>query len=234
MTSFSLEEAIQFRNRLQRYKELYHYEWESLRQRWHDLQYVWQDSHRLEFEQDFQRFIQSQDEIFTDLESHLQRIDRVIIVIHSIQENLAPLSENTQPISTQATTSPTPTPSSSPSEPESEKEPWGEEYFGIFNQASVEKIGSNLKGLYHIYSSDGMQYIGKSDDCIRGRLKSHLRSSTNKRLKAAVQLGTEFVFSCWESPDPKYEEAIEIKRMKGAGLLKGQRREKKPLIEYLD
>jgi predicted GIY-YIG superfamily endonuclease len=122
----------------------------------------------------------------------------------------------------------------SPSEPEPQKEPWGKEHFGIFNQASVENVDSNLKGIYHIYSSDGMQYIGKSDDCIRGRLKCHLTNSTNKLLKAAVQSGTEFVFSCWESPDPKYEEAIEIKRMKGAALLKGQRNEKKPLIEYLD
>jgi hypothetical protein len=121
-----------------------------------------------------------------------------------------------------------------PPEPDAEEEPWGKEYFGIFNQDSVEKIDKDLKGIYHIYSSDGMQYIGKSDDCIRGRLKCHLKESTNKRLKAAVQAGTEFVFSCWESPDPKYEEAIEIKRMKGAGLLKGQRSEKKPLIEYLD
>jgi hypothetical protein len=122
----------------------------------------------------------------------------------------------------------------SPLEPKTEKELWGKEHFGIFDQASVENVAPNLKGIYHIYSSDGIQYIGKSDDCIRRRLKCHLTNSTNKSLKAAVQSDTEFVFSCWESPDPKYEEAIEIKRMRGAGLLKGQRNEKKPLIEYLD
>lgn len=119
-------------------------------------------------------------------------------------------------------------------EPEAENGLWEKEYFGIFNQDSVEKIDRNLKGIYHIYSSDGMQYIGKSDSCIRGRLKCHLKDSRNKRLKAAIESEVEFIFSCWESPDPKYEEALEIKRMKGSGLLKGQRREKKPLIEYLD
>jgi hypothetical protein len=31
----------------------------------------------------------------------------------------------------------------------------------------------------------------------------------------------ELLFFCWESPSPSHEEAIEIKRLKGAGFLRG-------------
>jgi len=112
---------------------------------------------------------------------------------------------------------------------------WDKNYCGFFNQACVEEVPPSLKGLYYIHNADlSKQYIGKSDDCIKGRLKAHLRGSHNKNLKALVASGEELSFYCWESPDPKYEEAIEIKRFKEVGLLKGQRRENKPLIEYLD
>jgi hypothetical protein len=119
--------------------------------------------------------------------------------------------------------------------PEDENDSWREEYGSSFNQDRIEKVPSNLKGLYCIHNTDfSKQYIGKSDDCIKGRLKAHLKGSHNKNLKALVESGEEVFFYCWQSPDPKYEEAIEIKRLKEVGLLKGQRREKKHLIEYLD
>lgn len=123
----------------------------------------------------------------------------------------------------------------SPLLPEDENDSWHEEYGSSFNQDRIEKVPSNLKGLYCIHNADfSKQYIGKSDDCIKGRLKAHLKGSHNKNLKALVESGEEVFFYCWQSPDPKYEEAIEIKRLKEAGLLKEQRREKKPLIKYLD
>jgi hypothetical protein len=116
-----------------------------------------------------------------------------------------------------------------------EEKAWSKEFGGVFNQSRVNSLPDGLQGLYYIHSSDSeTMYLGKSDSCIKGRLQSHLRSSSNSRLRAAVQAGKDLLFFCWESPNPSYEEAIEIKRLKGAGFLAGQRREKKPLIEYLD
>lgn len=114
---------------------------------------------------------------------------------------------------------------------------WGREYGGVFNENGIkgDRVPPGLKGLYYIHSSDSeTMYLGKSDDCVKGRLQSHLRNSSNSRLRSAVQSGKELLFFCWESPDPKYEEAIEIKRLKEGGFLRGQKRERKPLIEYLD
>jgi hypothetical protein len=112
---------------------------------------------------------------------------------------------------------------------------WDRDYCGFFNQNGIDRVPSGLMGLYYIHSSDSeTMYLGKSDSCVKGRLKSHLSYSSNRRLRSAVQSGKELFFYCWESPNPSYEEAIEIKRLKGVGFLSGQRREKKPLIEYLD
>lgn len=94
MTSFSLEEAIQFRNRLQQYKELYDFEWSSVMNRWQDLQSVWQDSSCIEFERNFQQFIQPQDKTCTNLEIHLQEIDRTIEVIGKMKETLPNLDSS--------------------------------------------------------------------------------------------------------------------------------------------
>jgi hypothetical protein len=121
-----------------------------------------------------------------------------------------------------------------PSSPQIEEELWGNEGAGEFNKDFVKCIPPGLKGLYHIYSSDDVQYLGKSSNCIRGRLKCHLNGSTNKKLRAAIESGKNFSVAYWESPDPEYEEALEIQRLKAAQLLKGQRNEKKPLIEGFD
>jgi hypothetical protein len=108
-------------------------------------------------------------------------------------------------------------------------------YGGLLNSKAIGRIPDGMEGLYYIHSSDFQQvYIGKSDRCVKGRLQSHLRSSSNSNLRNVINSGTELLFYCWESPDPKYEESIEIKRLKDAGHLKGQRSEKKPLIQYLD
>jgi hypothetical protein len=112
---------------------------------------------------------------------------------------------------------------------------WDQSYGGFFNQRDVNRLPEGLEGLYYIHSSDfETVYLGKSDRCIRGRLQTHLKGSSNRLLKNAVQSGIQLSFYCWESPNPRYEESIEIKRLKEAGSLKGQRSEKKPLIEYLD
>jgi hypothetical protein len=112
---------------------------------------------------------------------------------------------------------------------------WNRQYGGVFSKNGISIVDTGLQGLYYIHSSDfETMYLGKSDSCVKGRLQSHLRSSTNSRLRSAVQSGKELFFFCWESPNPRYEEALEIKRLKGAGFLKGQKRERKPLIEYLD
>jgi hypothetical protein len=111
---------------------------------------------------------------------------------------------------------------------------WNKEFAGPFNQSSVGRVDDNIKGLYFIHTPDfKTMYIGKSDSCVKERLKKHLRSSSNSNLRSAVNSGAELLFMCWESPNPKYEEALEIKRLKSAGLLH-QRSEIKPLIEYLD
>ncbi|HBR00468.1 MULTISPECIES: hypothetical protein [unclassified Roseofilum] len=105
---------------------------------------------------------------------------------------------------------------------------------GIFNETCVNEIEPNLKGIYHIWESPEVQYVGKSDDCIRGRLEKHLKGEGNQRIAKAIRSGVELVFSYWESPHPTYEEALEIARLKNAGLLDNQKRERKPLIIHLD
>lgn len=111
---------------------------------------------------------------------------------------------------------------------------WDKQYAGEFNQSSVGRVDDDLEGLYFIHTPDfETMYIGKSDSCIKTRLQAHLRGSSNRNLRSAVNSGSDLLFMCWESANPKYEEALEIKRLKAAGLL-NQRNEKKPLIEYLD
>lgn len=108
-----------------------------------------------------------------------------------------------------------------------------QEYYGDFTAQGIEQVPDNMEGLYYIHTTDLEQgYIGKSDSCIKNRLKAHLQHSSNQRLRQLVSSGEDLLFFCWESPDPKYEEALEIKRLKNAGLLK-QRNEKKPLT-HLD
>lgn len=107
-------------------------------------------------------------------------------------------------------------------------------YGGVFNQEGIRRVPPGMEGLYYIHSSDyETEYLGKSNSCVKGRLQRHLNGSSNSSLRVAVQSGEELLFYCWESPDPKYEEAIEIKRLKETGSLIRQRREVKPLI-YLD
>ncbi len=110
------------------------------------------------------------------------------------------------------------------------------EYSGYFTKEGIAKIPDDLKGLYFIHNPDSETiYLGKSDAIkgVKSRLECHLNNSSNKALGSAVKSGEKLSFYCWESPDPDYEEAIEIKRMKRAGLLAKQRRENNPLI-YLD
>ncbi|WP_283757728.1 hypothetical protein [Roseofilum casamattae] len=105
---------------------------------------------------------------------------------------------------------------------------------GIFNETCISEVPSNLKGIYHIWESPEVQYVGKSDDCIRGRLEKHLAGEGNPRIAEAIKSGKELVFAYWESAHPTYEEALEITRLKNTGLLDNQKRERKPLITYLD
>ncbi|MTJ11201.1 GIY-YIG nuclease family protein [Anabaena sp. UHCC 0187] len=112
---------------------------------------------------------------------------------------------------------------------------WDKQYGGDFNKNGIDRVTRNMRGIYYIHSADFRTvYIGKSDDCIYGRLSVHLNGSSNRNLRSAVNSGVNLLFFCWESADPKYEEAQEIKRLKESGQLKGQRRELKPLIEELD
>jgi hypothetical protein len=94
MTSFTLEDAIQLRNRLERCRETYRYEWESVRQRWQDLQYTWRDSQYHNFEPDFQRLIQTHDDVLEDLERQLQQLEQSIAVTERMNEKLIHLSVN--------------------------------------------------------------------------------------------------------------------------------------------
>ena len=110
------------------------------------------------------------------------------------------------------------------------------EYSGYFTEEGIAKIPDDLKGLYFIHNPDSeTMYLGESTAVkgVKSRLECHLKNSSNKALRSAVKSGEKLLFYCWESPDPEHEEAIEIKRMKGGGLLAKQQREDKPLI-YLD
>ena len=120
------------------------------------------------------------------------------------------------------------------SQPEDQKSPWDEWRAGTFSQKGIETVPLRLKGLYYIHSSDFSElYIGKSDYCVKLRLSKHLRGRGHKKIKELVDSGKELFFFCHESPDPKYEEAIEIKKFKEQGLLETQKNEFKPLT-YLD
>jgi hypothetical protein len=92
MTSFNIEDAIQLRNRLERCRETYRHEWESVRQRWQDLQYTWRDSQYRNFEPDFQRLIQTHDDVLDDLERQLQSLERAISVTNCLNEKLQDLN----------------------------------------------------------------------------------------------------------------------------------------------
>jgi hypothetical protein len=109
---------------------------------------------------------------------------------------------------------------------------WDRSFNDSFNEACISKIPKGLKGIYSIHGvSSETMYLGMTENCIRGRLLQHLQGSSNRNLKKAISSGERLVFFCKESPDPKYEEALEIKRLKSAGYLQGQRREHKPLLE---
>jgi cell division septum initiation protein DivIVA len=103
MIQFNLDHTTQLRNSIASFQAIYREEWLDLIQRLQDLQQVWNDTHRLEFEQDFQNLTTTHQQIDQDLEHHLQELDRVFSVIQSMQENLPHLSETTQSISTQVT-----------------------------------------------------------------------------------------------------------------------------------
>jgi GNAT superfamily N-acetyltransferase len=89
MVSFNLEEAIQLRNLLQRFREVHHHEWSLVRQRWEDLKYNWQDVHCSDFEQDFQKIIHDQDDILENIERQLQRLERSILIIERMNTELS-------------------------------------------------------------------------------------------------------------------------------------------------
>jgi hypothetical protein len=105
MTSFNLEDAIQFRTYLERCREIYRHEWESVRQRWQDLQYTWRDSQYRNFEPDFQRLVHTHDNILDDLEQQLQSLDRAINVIDRMKDNLTHL-DSTSTITFSESTAP--------------------------------------------------------------------------------------------------------------------------------
>ena len=119
---------------------------------------------------------------------------------------------------------------------------WERHGAGDLKKSKVSQLPDNLKGVYYIHDpnilasedSEITYYVGKSDSCIKGRLLSHLNKSSNRKLRKAVALDQPLLFYWHESPRPTYEEALEIGRLKSKGMLIGQRREKKVLIEKLD
>jgi ribosomal protein S18 acetylase RimI-like enzyme len=88
MTSFNLEEAIQLRNLLHRFRETHQYEWSVVIQQWENLKYSWQDVHYYDFEQDFQKLIHDQDNILKDIEQQLQLLEQSILIVERMNTTL--------------------------------------------------------------------------------------------------------------------------------------------------
>jgi hypothetical protein len=93
MVQFNLEHAIQLRNSIASFQAIYSEEWLDLIQRLQDLQQVWHDTHRLDFEQDFHNLTSIHQQIDQELEHHLQELDRTTDVIEKLKEQLIHLSE---------------------------------------------------------------------------------------------------------------------------------------------
>lgn len=58
--------------------------------------------------------------------------------------------------------------------------------------------------------------------------------AAQKKLRKVIASGQPLLFYWHESPTPAYEEALVIRRLKSKGILMGQRREIKVLIEKLN
>ena len=88
MLQFNLDHAIQVRNSIASFQAVYSEEWVDLIQRLQNLQQVWNDTHRLDFEQDFHNLTTIHQQIDQDFEHHLQEIDRVVNTTEKINEAL--------------------------------------------------------------------------------------------------------------------------------------------------
>lgn len=97
MLQFNLDHAIQVRNSIASFQTIYTEEWVDLIQRLQNLQQVWNDTHRLDFEQDFHNLTTIHQQIDQDFEHHLQEIDRITDVVEKLKGQLIPLSENSTP-----------------------------------------------------------------------------------------------------------------------------------------
>ena len=81
MIQFNSDHAIQLRNSIASFQTIYSEEWVDLIQKLQNLQQVWNDTHRLDFEQDFHNLTSVHQQIDQDFQHHLQEIDRVTNVI---------------------------------------------------------------------------------------------------------------------------------------------------------
>jgi hypothetical protein len=88
MIQFNLDHTTQLRNSIASFQAIYSEEWLDLIQRLQDLQQVWNDTHRLDFEQDFQSLTTTHQRIAQDLEHHLQELDRVVETTEKINDAL--------------------------------------------------------------------------------------------------------------------------------------------------
>ena len=94
MIQFNSDHAIQLRDSIVSFQAIYNEEWVDLIQKLQNLQQTWNDTHRLDFEQNFHNLPSIHDQIAQDLQHHLQEIDRVTHIIEKTKEQLIYLSEN--------------------------------------------------------------------------------------------------------------------------------------------
>jgi hypothetical protein len=88
MIQFNSDHAIQLRNSIASFQLIYSEELVDLIQKLQNLQQVWNDTHRLDFEQDFPNLTSTHQQIDQYLQHHLQEIDRVTNVVEKLNEKL--------------------------------------------------------------------------------------------------------------------------------------------------
>jgi hypothetical protein len=88
MIQFNSDHAIQLRNSIASFQTIYREEWLDLIQDLQNLQQVWNDTHRFDFDQDFQNLASIHYQIEQELQKQVQEVDRTIEVIGKMKESL--------------------------------------------------------------------------------------------------------------------------------------------------
>lgn len=215
MLGFNIEDAQNLQQQTEIFITEIEGDWKSLMAQWEMLKECWNDDQCNRFEQFFAVLAMSYQRAIEEVNEYSLFLQKKI----SEAEKVPHADYN-----------------------EVEEPAWERYGAGDFTKSKISQLPDNLRGIYYIHDPDILTsedseitfYVGKSDSSIKTRLLSHLSKSSNKKLRKVIASGQPLLFYWHESPTPTYEEALVIRRLKSKGMLMGQRREIKVLIEKLD